>query len=140
MIRNLLLVSERITIHGIGPAIKKLNSLGDPGIMKRGMNRAVQHLVRRIKKYPAQQTSYRRTGTLGRGWTTDVDQGGKRGIVGNQSRGKKGKKGYAIYVQGPRQRHFHKAHGWLTIKDVGESEADTVVGYFEDEYRKAIRK
>ena len=126
-------MAERVTIHGIGPAIKKLNSLGDPGIMKRGMNRAVQHIHRRIAKYPAQRTTYRRTGTLGRGWTTDVDQGGKRGIVGNITP-------YAIYVQGPRRRHFHKAHGWLTIQDVGESEADTVVGYFEDEYRKAIRK
>ncbi len=130
-------MAERITIHGIGPAIKKLNRLADPGIMKRGMNRAVQHIHRRIAKYPPKpaHSTYIRKGSSGLGgrWTTDVDQGGKRGIVGNITP-------HAIYVQGSRRRHFHKAAGWLTIQDVGESEADTVVGYFEDEYRKAIRK
>ena len=131
------MANTTFSLNGDGKAIKKLNSLGDPGIMKRGMNRAVQHIHRRIAKYPPKpaHSTYIRKGSRGLGgrWTTDVDQGGKRGIVGNITP-------YAIYVQGPRRRHFHKAAGWLTIKDVGESEADTVVGYFEDEYRKAIRK
>ncbi len=125
-------MSERVTIHGIGPVIKKLNSLGDPALMKRAMNRSVLHIHRRIAKYPPSAgTPYRRTGTLGRGWTTDVDQGGKRGTIGNQVP-------YAIYVQGPRQVWFHEARNWLTIEDVAKGEAKAVREIFEDEYRKAI--
>ena len=131
-------MAERVTIHGIGPAIKKLNSLGDPGIMKRGMNRAVQHIHRRIAKYPPKpaHSTYIRKGSSGLGgrWTTDVDQGGKRGIVGNITP-------YVKWVQIKRfQTWFHKLTGWKTDEDIAESEADTVVGYFEAEYRKAIRK
>jgi hypothetical protein len=94
----------KITIEGVEDVIKKLDSLGDPAIMRRAMNKSVQHLHRRIAKYPPKpgHSSYRRTGTLGRLWTTKVEQGGKRGIVGNKTP-------YAIDVQGPRRRHFHKA-------------------------------
>jgi hypothetical protein len=97
------------------------------------MNKSVQHLHRRIAKYPLTpgHSSYRRTGTLGRLWTTKVEQGGKRGIVGNKTP-------YAIDVQGPRRRHFHKAAGWKTISEIGQSETDAVVGYFEEEYRNKI--
>ena len=124
------------SVNGANKAAKKLNSLGDPGIMRRAMNRAVQHIHRRIAKYPPKpaHSTYIRQGSKGLGgrWTTKVEQGGKKGIIGNITP-------YAIYVQGPRRRHFHKATGWLTIKEVGESETDAVVGYFEDEYRKKIR-
>jgi hypothetical protein len=128
-------MSDNIHIEGVGKVIKRLDSLGDPAIMRAAMNKSVQHLHRRVAKYPPKpgHSIYRRTGTLGRRWTTKVEQGGKRGVVGNNTR-------YAPYVQGPRRRHFHKAAGWVTIAEVADEESGAVLGYFEDEYNKAIRK
>jgi hypothetical protein len=126
-------MANTVTVEGVGKVIKKMDKLGDPAVIKRAMNRSVQHIHRRIAKYPPQApVAYRRTGTLGRGWTTKVDQGGKRGIVGNITP-------YAIYVQGPRQVWFHEARGWLTIEDVKEGESKAVREIFEDEYRKATK-
>jgi hypothetical protein len=34
----------KITIEGVEDVIKKLDSLGDPAIMRRAMNKSVQHL------------------------------------------------------------------------------------------------
>ena len=131
------MASPTFSVNGANKAAKKLNSLGDPGIMRRAMNRAMLHLHRRMAKYPPKpaHSTYRRQGASGLGgrWTTDVTQGGKRGVLGNITP-------YGKWVQRhDRQTRFHKRAGWKTDKQVAESENDAVVGYFEDEYRKKRR-
>jgi hypothetical protein len=125
-----------VKVEGVSKVIKKLDSLGNPEIMRRAMTTSLQHLHRRIAKYPPKpaHSTYRRTNTLGRGWTIDVTDNGRRGEVGI-----KGIR-YARFVQGDRQRHFHKAAGWKTAQDVAEQEAEAVIGYFQKEYNKAIGK
>jgi hypothetical protein len=123
-------MATTVRVEGVDKVIRKLDKLGDPALVKRAMNRSVQHIHRRIAKYPP--GPWDRSGRLGRSWTTKVDQGGKRGIVGNNVV-------YAIYVQGPRQRWFHEAHGWLTIEDVKDNESKAIREIFEDEYRKATK-
>ena len=58
---------------------------------------------------------YRRTGTLGRKWTSKVRRlpNGLQGVLGNNT-------GYATYVQAPfgetgGQQRFHRASRWRTI-------------------------
>lgn len=126
-------MADRITVKGAEKVIKKLNSFNDPAAMRRAMDKSLQHIQRRIAKYPPKpgHSTYRRTGTLGRLWTTKIENQGKRGIVGNMTP-------YATYVQGPRRRYFHKAAGWKSIQEVGTEEANAVIGYFEDEIRKKV--
>ena len=58
----------------------------------------------------------RRWGTLGRSWQHRVR------ATTNEIRGEVASQGqiapYNIYVQGPRQKPYHRAHGWRTPKDV----------------------
>lgn len=65
--------------------------------------------------YPPQDTSYRRTGTLGRRWTVRGPSGSThiKVVVGNRTR-------YAARVQGPegeQEEQFHR-RGWKNVDDV----------------------
>lgn len=126
-------MTDRVQVKGAEKVIKKLNSFKDPAATRRAMDKSVQHLHRRVAKYPPKpgHSAYVRTGTLGRLWTTKIEKNGSRGVVGNSTP-------YAVYVQGPRRRHFHKAAGWKTIQEVATEESNAVVGYFEDEIRKKV--
>lgn len=130
-------------------------------VMDRPMKQALGHLQRRLARYPRKasgaftamatpaqkraywakvrggeishdpRTGYRRSGTIGRKWTTQIKRGTTHitGIVGNNAPG-------AIYVQGSKQQPFHKASGWPTTDSVAESEAAAVRGYFHAEIRR----
>ena len=150
--------AEIVSIEGLDKVMKKLDKLADDGAFKRPMNQAVQHLIRRVAKYPPQkhgrsqpfvslrqrryffwalasgkiQVPYRRTNTLGRKWTPKVSTNGRRGEVGNNT-------GYGPFVQGSRQSRFHAGGGWKTVENIAESEAGAVVGYFEKEYKRLAR-
>jgi len=120
-------------IEGLDKVLKKLDKVAGVNYNV-PMNQALQHLQRRIAKYPPKpsHSTYRRTGTLGRKWTIKVENNGRQGEIGNNTP-------YAIYVQGPRRREFHKAAGWKSIDEIADSEAGAVIGYFEDEYKRATR-
>lgn len=154
------------TIQGMTAAIKKLDSLDDPKVFKTPMTRATGHLHNKIAK-PAQKapgafsamatpgqkraywarvssgdithlpnSGYRREGSSKR-WTTKITSGGRRGEVGINSAG-------AVYVWGgpprPMQQPFHAASGWPRVDEVVKEEADTVLEFFEDEYRRQLAK
>lgn len=78
-------------------------------------------LVERMEHYPPAQTSYRRTGHLGRTWTKDGPRSVGRDLVveaGNKTK-------YAGDVMGfksktPRQRERFARLGWQSVEDVGE--------------------
>ena len=127
-------MAERVVIEGIDEAVDALASLDDPKIMRRAMNKALQHLQRRIAKYPARPThsTYTRTGTLGRRWTSEVTRRGKHGELGNNTP-------YAIFVQGSRRRTFHEDAGWVSAQEVADEESGEVTDIFRDEYNRANR-
>ncbi len=70
---------------------------------------------RTFSKYPETETSYRRTGTLGRRWTTRGPSGTAeiKIVIGNRTR-------YAARVQGPKQEEQFKKRGWMSVIDVKE--------------------
>lgn len=101
----------------------KISAASQAGVVlaMRGMARAAQG---RLMKYPPKppQSTYRRTGTLGRRWTVagPMKKGNDLEVqVGNKTT-------YGPYVQGPEgvQVRVHKKTGWPTIDKVGEQEWD----------------
>ena len=84
-------------------------------------------VVQRIAKYPPQRpgTRYRRTGTLGRGWTKQgpAMEGSDLVVkVGNNVE-------YTPSVQGftseePRQAGLFAAYGWESVETAGKEELD----------------
>ena len=66
-----------IQIKGIDTLIQKLGKVEGTKHLRQPMQRAVYRLQGRMAQYPAQRTnsSYRRTGTLGRKWTSKIEQG-----------------------------------------------------------------
>lgn len=143
-----------VEIRGLDKVIKKLGKL-DKGALKQPMTKAVAHLHDAIAKYPPATSAnsppgnngyswYERgfgtrtiTGlafptseTLGRRWTTEVSDGGRKGVVGNNA-------SYGPYVQSAeKQAAFHGRNGWKTDATVAEQEAARVVGFFDDEIRE----
>jgi hypothetical protein len=151
-----------VTIKGMEDVIRKLESLDSPAVFKRPMTQAVQHLHRKIGKAvtkapgafsamatPGQRraywakvssneithtaSGYRRSGQLGKGWTTRVSPNGRRGEVGTNVP-------YAVYVQGERQQPFHAASKYPKVEDVAEDERDTVLRFFEREYERQLAR
>jgi len=111
-------------------AVKELNSYAK-AVQQVEMNYPPQvppaPVVRKSGKvyYPK---PYRRTLMLGRNWTVRGPRSQGSAIVvevGNIMQ-------YWAYVQGKRQRIFHKAHGWLRVQDVGKE-------IWSREYKNRIR-
>lgn len=144
------------TVQGLDATIDKLDGLDRPEVFRRPMTEGTAHLQRAIAKYPPQvsrpqpfksdkqrryffaalrrgeiKVPYRRTGTLGRRWTTEVSPDGRRGVVGNNTP-------YGPLVQGDasQQVRYHAAGGWRRVDHVARIEARRVVAFFEAQYRR----
>lgn len=71
--------------------------------------------------------------TLGRKWTTRVEDRGMTGKVGNNVT-------YGPYVQHFKaQARFHKVRGWKTDKEVAERQGRKILQLFKDALAKAVR-
>ena len=121
-----------IRIEGIDELNKRIADAKSEKVLRKPMHRAVLRIQRDMAKYPRQRnmsTTYRRTGTLGRRWTTKVktSQGGARGVVGNNTR-------YAPWVQSERFQAGQHRNWWQTDEDVVTDNEDAIV----TDFRKAI--
>ena len=117
-------VVPEIEVKGIEQLNRKLARIqqrldtGDPGsTLRQAMRRAVLRVQAGMMDYPTQRSgsSYRRTGTLGRRWTTEVLPEGDEliGKVGNNTK-------YAPQVQSEKfQARVHRER-WQTDADVLE--------------------
>lgn len=124
-----------ITITGIDDIIKRLDHAEGNEALRRAMVRSVERLRNRMADYPPQRSgsSYRRTGTLGRRWTTRVEalSAGVRGRVGNNTR-------YGPFVQSSAfQASVHRGR-WQTDQQVMERELETIEGYFREEVQRSL--
>lgn len=83
--------------------------------------------------YPTQRpTTYRRTGHLGRRWTTKVSQDGSRGEIGNNTP-------YGPYVQdAQRQAQPHVGH-WQTDEQVMRRREAEIRRIFDKTLQKAAK-
>ena len=121
-----------IEIHGIDQLIKKLDRVQAVQVLEAPIQRAVLRLQRDMAEYPPQRTGsrYRRTGTLGRRWTTRVNRSGNgvEGRVGNNI-------AYGPWVQSKRfQARVHRGHWTNTDEDVLERNRRAI----EDDFARAI--
>ena len=125
-----------IQIKGIDELIRKLGRAEGMKHLRAPMQRAVYRLQARMAQYPAQRpnSSYRRTGTLGRKWTSKIEQGNGiiRGKVGNNA-------SYAPLVQSYQfQARIHRGL-WQTDRYVVDTEYRTIVRDFENAISEALR-
>lgn len=91
-------------------------------------------LQNEMAEYPKQRpTSYRRTGTLGRGWTSKTTKTPSfmEVVVGNRVK-------YAPFVQSSRfQNRFHRGH-WQTDVDVLKRNEKKIVSIFRNRLNSAF--
>lgn len=72
--------------------------------------------------------------TLGRKWTSRLDNNGLTGVVGNNV-------SYGPYVQGEdEQADALKRIGWKTTSDIAEAEKDTVTNFIKAEIDTELRQ
>lgn len=127
-----------IKIEGIEKLMNKLKDLEKVyDIIEPPMERSVMILQNALAKYPAQRpgSTYRRTGTLGRSWTTRVNREGGRlvGRVGTNVI-------YAPFVQSQTfQRPVNRSR-WQTDVQVVNDQRGHVIKQFQDAIAKALEK
>jgi hypothetical protein len=122
-----------ITIKGVDELMRKLDKAAAIDTLKPPMQRSVMLLQRRMAQYPTQRvgSSYIRTGTLGRRWTTKItrSRAGLTGKVGNNTL-------YAPFVQSNRfQADVHRGR-WQT----DEAVVNRSLKRIESDFTRAIDK
>lgn len=125
-----------IEILGIDALVRKLDSMERVNdVLTPPMQRAVLRLQRDMADYPPARpgSSYVRTGTLGRRWTTDVNRSGDGlvGKVGNNTV-------YSPFVQSARfQASVHRGR-WQTDEATLERNRQRIVDDFEQAIQRAL--
>lgn len=130
-------MAGEITIVGADRVIARLGRAKGIDKLRPPMVRAVARLHQDIAVYPPEPrgSSYVRTGTLGRKWTTKIDQSfnGIEGRVGNNTE-------YAPLVQSYQfQAWFHRRTGWQTDRQVMDRNRDAIIRDFQQAVRNAIQ-
>ena len=125
-----------IEIQRVEEAIELLGVVGTVEVLRVPMQRNVQRLQAAMAHYPAQRagSGYRRTGTLGRRWTTRVTErsDGLEGKVGNNTT-------YGPFVQSQMfQATVHRSR-WQTDQQVIDEQQAAIVADFERAIQAALR-
>ena len=126
----------QITIEGVEELQAKLGKIAARSVLKRPMQRSVYRLQRYMANYPASSatSSYRRTGTLGRRWTTKVKEttSGLEGRIGNNTE-------YGPWVQSSRfQAGVHQGR-WQTDEDSIKDNKRAITQDFQNAIDKALK-
>ena len=117
-----------ITVKNLDAVIRKIDGL-ERGDYLSGVASAGADLLRAdMRRYPPPppNSTYRRTGTLGKSWTKTTMRGGKGGgwvaQIGTRLK-------YAPFVQdATRQAAVHQGR-WQTVQDVAKNRRDDVVRF-----------
>lgn len=126
----------QIRIEGIDKLQAKLGKVMAAQTLRPPMQRSVYRLQRYMGRYPAQPASstYRRTGTLGRRWTTEVTKGAGGGLIGKIGNNTT----YGPWVQSSRfQARVHRGR-WQTDEDAIKDNEDAIVSDFAAAIDKAL--
>jgi hypothetical protein len=129
------MATVRVTIRGVEVANARLSRLQGMAWAVRPMHQSVLLLQNRMAAYPPQRagSAYVRTGTLGRRWTTRVQEIGNHtvlGTVGNNTT-------YAPWVQARYfQAGIHRGR-WQTEMDVTEQSRDEIAALFQAAIERA---
>ena len=124
-----------VTIRGVDELIAKLGNAVAVETLYPPMQRAVFGLQAGMAQYPPELPNqvYRRTGTLGRTWTTSVEETGNglQGRVGNVTQ-------YAPAVQGAETQTAPFVGRWQTDQSELERQLPMIVADFEDAISRAL--
>ena len=125
-----------IEIRGIDALMRKLNNAQDVNnVLRPPMQRAVFRLQRDMAQYPPARpnSSYVRTGTYGRRWTTQLNESGQglTGKVGN-------KVSYGPFVQSERFQAAIHRNRWLTDQRAVDNNRQRIVDDFEQAIQRAL--
>lgn len=124
-------------------AARTVTQLGTTSGWRKPMTQSLALLQDDIAEYPAPPagSTYRRTGNLGRAWTSaqyeiDVNTGGATGVIGNAVRDRRGR-AYGPFVQEEgTQASIHQGR-WSTDQDVAERNTPAIVriwaAWFDDQ-------
>lgn len=109
----------------------------------RAMKKSLLDIQAEAGDYPPApaNSSYVRTGTLGRKWTTEVQvqRDNVRGVVGSDAVNDQGQH-YGKWVKGPEnQRPIFERIGWKTLLEDFKQRKDKIVGHFVDALRRVNR-
>lgn len=124
-------------VTGIEAVLEKVGRLDTMSYLQPPMQRGLYRLLSKMASYPSAPSGskYRRTGTYGRKWTTNIKQSstslqGKIGI--NLS--------YAPWVgSGKFQSKTHAKNGWMTDKKAVESLRQVILDDFNNAIRRHIK-
>lgn len=151
-----------VKIEGLEKVIKKIESLNKPGAFRAPMEKSLNHLEGKLKRDPTKDPTafsrlatkrqkkaywarvssgkarhgpqgYIRSHKLYRGWKKRTENGGRTGLVYNDT-------DYGPFVEGLRQQPFHKASNWPRVDEVAKDEAKIVIGIFKRHYEKLLRR
>lgn len=125
-----------VTVNGVERIVAKMGKLQGVGFLRPPIQRSMIRLQRYMANYPPAppNSKYRRTGTLGRRWTTQVVEagGGLTGKVGNNTR-------YAPLVQSSKFQVKPHRGRWQTDRDSIRANESAIVRDFEASIREALR-
>jgi hypothetical protein len=126
-----------ITVTGLTELYASVERVAAVAVLEPPMRRGVLRLEAYMKVYPSAppMSRYRRTGTLGRRWTTRIERttNGLTGRVGNNVE-------YGPWVQSERfQVRWHRRTGWHTDADAVRVNEAAIVADFEQAINVAIR-
>lgn len=124
-----------IEIYGVTELIETLGMAEGVSVLRPPMQRAVARLHTAMAHYPPQRagSTYRRTGTLGRRWTTRVIERGDglEGKVGNNTV-------YGPFVQSQMFQAGVHSGRWQTDQQVMDEQQASIVADFERAIQAAI--
>jgi len=124
-----------IEINGIDEIFRKLGTVEALNTLRPPMQRGVFRIQGYMADYPPEpaRSTYRRTGTLARKWTTKIDEGmgGMVGIIGNNT-------SYGPWVQSSAfQARVHQSR-WQTDRDAVRDNEAEIVADFEREIQGGL--
>jgi hypothetical protein len=133
-----------IQIQGVAPLIRKLGLAAAARTLTAPMMRSVARLQRRLATYPSPPpgSKYKRTGNLGRSWTSatarmTVSGGVLEGTIGNAARNPRGR-AYGPFVQGEKtQAAIHRGR-WITDEQALNLERPAIERDFKDAIDNAM--
>jgi hypothetical protein len=114
-----------LEVRGLDEVIRRFGNrrnVTEP--IAKALDKTVKLIQRGVTTYPPRppESTYRRTGTLGRSFTTRVDRGRLEGRAGTRL-------AYAPYVIGDGTQAAWMRH-WKTIGKVGEEALPRIEGFF----------
>jgi hypothetical protein len=127
------MASYSADVEGLAVILARLEQ-GDARVRRYvgiAMHSSLEHLRGKVAKYPPPppQSTYRRTGTLGRKWAVKVKMAPDVvGYLGNNTP-------YAGYVQDRARQAWMHVGRWPTVQDVVDDEMEFVAGEFAEAAR-----